>query len=267
MISFLLRHRFPARAARRVSREYRKVHGAERCPRGDQASLDVREPQSACIHWRRRKPRRQRKCAGYRKAVDARDCCHLLNARSGHPLKLLDRTGAFRALSYPNYFWFWSSYFVSNVGSWMQSIAMGWLLFRFDRVAALSRLVQLFAHRHLIGFFILGGIMSDRIDRRKVMLWSQFIAAGTSLVLALLVTRPIDPDLAYFSARRAYVDYLGFRTAGKTGAAAAADSARRFGECTGPERGHVERRRATRLQVWSAFPSPISASTVVFTPT
>jgi len=44
-------------------------------------------------------------------------------------LKLFDRTGAFRALSYPNYFWFWSSYFVSNVGSWMQSVAMGWLLF------------------------------------------------------------------------------------------------------------------------------------------
>ena len=44
-------------------------------------------------------------------------------------MKLFQKTGAFRALSYPNYFWFWSSYFVSNVGSWMQGIAQGWLLF------------------------------------------------------------------------------------------------------------------------------------------
>jgi MFS family permease len=40
----------------------------------------------------------------------------------------------------------------------------------------------------LLSFFIIGGILSDRIDRRKVMLWLQFVAAGTSLVLALLVT-------------------------------------------------------------------------------
>ena len=40
----------------------------------------------------------------------------------------------------------------------------------------------------LLSFFIIGGIMSDRIDRRKVMLWIQFIAAGTSLILALLVS-------------------------------------------------------------------------------
>ena len=44
-------------------------------------------------------------------------------------LKIFRNGGAFRALSYPDYFWFWSSYFVSNVGSWMQGIAQGWLLF------------------------------------------------------------------------------------------------------------------------------------------
>lgn len=103
-------------------------------------------------------------------------------------MKLVSRSGAFRALSYPNYFWFWSSYFVSNVGSWMQSIAMGWLLFDLTASPLYLGLFSSLRMVMLIGFFILGGIMSDRIDRRKVMLWIQLIAAGTSLVLALLVT-------------------------------------------------------------------------------
>ena len=71
----------------------------------------------------------------------------------------------------------------------MQSIAMGWLLFDLTGSPLYLGLFSSLRMVMLIGFFILGGIMSDRIDRRKVMLWSQFIAAGTSLVLALLVTR------------------------------------------------------------------------------
>ena len=96
--------------------------------------------------------------------------------------------GAFRALSYPDYFWFWSSYFVSNVGSWMQSIAMGWLLFDLTGSPLYLGLFSSLRMVMLLSFFIIGGIMSDRIDRRKVMLWIQFIAAGTSLILALLVS-------------------------------------------------------------------------------
>ncbi|MGZ8498044.1 MAG: MFS transporter, partial [Candidatus Binatia bacterium] len=79
--------------------------------------------------------------------------------------------GAFRALRYPDYFWFWSSYFVSNVGSWMQSIAMGWLLFDMTASPLYLGLFSSLRMVLLLSFFIIGGIMSDRIDRRKVMLW------------------------------------------------------------------------------------------------
>jgi MFS family permease len=40
----------------------------------------------------------------------------------------------------------------------------------------------------LLCFFVLGGLMSDRWERRKVMLWIQVISALTSLGLALLVS-------------------------------------------------------------------------------
>jgi len=116
------------------------------------------------------------------------DRCHGLNIRSGHPLKLFNRTGAFRALRYPDYFWFWSSYFVSNVGSWMQGIAQGWLLFDLTASPFYLGLFSSLRMVMLLSFFLLGGIMSDRIDRRKVMLGIQWISALTALGLAVLVT-------------------------------------------------------------------------------
>ncbi|HEY1233690.1 MAG TPA: MFS transporter [Candidatus Binatia bacterium] len=97
-------------------------------------------------------------------------------------------SGAFRALRYPDYFWFWSSYFVSNVGSWMQGIAQGWLLFDLTSSPFYLGLFSSLRMVMLLSFFILGGIMSDRIDRRKVMLSIQWISALTALALALLVS-------------------------------------------------------------------------------
>ena len=96
--------------------------------------------------------------------------------------------GAFEALRYPDYFWFWSSYFVSNVGSWMQSIAMGWLLFELTNSPAYLGLFSALRMVLLISFFIIGGILSDRIDRRKGMLWIQFAYVATSVILAALVS-------------------------------------------------------------------------------
>ena len=82
-------------------------------------------------------------------------------------MNLINRTGAFRALSYPDYFWFWSSYFVSNVGSWMQSIAQGWLLFDLTASPFYLGLFSSLRMIMLLSFFILGGVMSDRIDRAE----------------------------------------------------------------------------------------------------
>jgi MFS family permease len=103
-------------------------------------------------------------------------------------MKLLGNSGAFRALSYPDFFWFWSSYFVSNVGSWMQSIAQGWLLFELTSSPFYLGLFSSLRMVLLLCFFVLGGLMSDRWERRKVMLWIQVISALTALGLALLAS-------------------------------------------------------------------------------
>jgi len=70
----------------------------------------------------------------------------------------------------------------------MQGIAQGWLLFDLTASPFYLGLFSSLRMVMLLSFFILGGIMSDRIDRRKVMLTIQWISALTALALALLVS-------------------------------------------------------------------------------
>jgi MFS family permease len=70
----------------------------------------------------------------------------------------------------------------------MQGIAQGWLLFDLTSSPFYLGLFSSLRMVMLLSFFILGGIMSDRIDRRKVMLSIQWISALTALALALLVS-------------------------------------------------------------------------------
>ena len=70
----------------------------------------------------------------------------------------------------------------------MQSIAQGWLLFDLTSSPFYLGLFSSLRMVLLLCFFVLGGLMSDRWERRKVMLWIQVISALTALGLALLVS-------------------------------------------------------------------------------
>ena len=97
-------------------------------------------------------------------------------------------SGIFRALRYPDFFWYWSSYFVSNVGAWMQNVAQGWLLFELTDSPFILGLFSLLRTVMLFCFFLLGGLVADRWDRRLVMMWIQIVSLITAFILAILVS-------------------------------------------------------------------------------
>lgn len=94
----------------------------------------------------------------------------------------------FRALRYPDYLWFWSSYFVSNVGAWMQAVAQGWLVFDLTDSPFYLGLFSLLRTVLLLFFFLAGGVMADRWDRRLIMIWIQIVSLVSALVLAVLLS-------------------------------------------------------------------------------
>ncbi len=96
-------------------------------------------------------------------------------------------SGMFRALSHRNYRRFWVGAFLSNVGTWMQAVAQGWLVLQLTNSAFWLGLDAFMATAP--GFFLTlaGGVFADLVDRRRVLLYTQVVAGLAAFALAILV--------------------------------------------------------------------------------
>ena len=97
-----------------------------------------------------------------------------------------DFSHAWRALRHRNFRLFFGGQTVSLVGSWMTRIATSWLVYRLTDSALLLGMVS-FAGQ-IPAFFLspIAGVLVDRYDLRRVLLWTQTLAMVQSLVLAWL---------------------------------------------------------------------------------
>ena len=97
------------------------------------------------------------------------------------------RSGMFRALSHRNYRLFWTGAFLSNVGTWMQAVAQGWLVLQLTNSPFWLGLDAFMATAPGFVLTLLGGVFADRIDRRRLLLYTQVVAGLAALTLAALV--------------------------------------------------------------------------------
>ena len=97
----------------------------------------------------------------------------------------------FRALSHRNFRLFWIGAFLSNVGTWMQAVAQGWLVLMLTDSPFWLGLDAFVATAP--GFFLtlIGGVFADLIDRRRFLLYTQVAAGIAALVLAILVATDV----------------------------------------------------------------------------
>jgi len=82
----------------------------------------------------------------------------------------------------------WSAQFVSNIGSWMQTVGAQWLMLTLTGSAAYVALVQTAASLPVMLFAVAAGAIGDLVDRRRFLLIAQgfMLVAATALgVLAL----------------------------------------------------------------------------------
>src|SRR5256714_7252019 len=96
-------------------------------------------------------------------------------------------SGMFRALSNRNYRLFWTGAFLSNIGTWVQAVAQGWLVLQLTNSPFWLGLDALMATVPAVIFTLLGGVFADLIDRRRLLLYTQVIAGLAALGLATLV--------------------------------------------------------------------------------
>lgn len=92
----------------------------------------------------------------------------------------------FRTLQYRNFRLFFTGQSISLVGTWMQTIAMGWLVYRLTGSAFLLGLV---GFSNQIPSFLLSpfaGVMVDRWDCRRILVFTQTLSMIQAFVLAAL---------------------------------------------------------------------------------
>src|SRR5882724_1169337 len=93
----------------------------------------------------------------------------------------------FEAFRETDYRRFWTSQFISNIGSWMQTVAQGWLVYKLTDSPFLLGFVG-FASS-IPSFFLMlpGGVVADHFDRRRVVSASQWAQALSALFLAVAI--------------------------------------------------------------------------------
>ena len=101
----------------------------------------------------------------------------------------LARVPALRAFRHRNFRLFYGGQAISLVGTWIQQIALSWLVYRTTGSAFLLGLVTFCAQIPMLIFLPLAGLISDRHDRRKVMVFAYVLASLQALTLAVLTLR------------------------------------------------------------------------------
>jgi MFS family permease len=92
----------------------------------------------------------------------------------------------FRALGHRNYRLFFCGQIISLVGTWMQSIAQSWLVYRLTQSSLLLGLVGFSGQIPVLLFAPVGGLVADRYSRHRTVIATQTASMLLALILSAL---------------------------------------------------------------------------------
>jgi MFS family permease len=92
----------------------------------------------------------------------------------------------FGALRSRDFRLFWSGAFVSNIGSWIQSISLSWLVLQLTNSPFALGVVNFAGTAPVLALSLFGGDIADRTDRRRLLLTTQSLLLGLAMTLAVI---------------------------------------------------------------------------------
>jgi MFS transporter, DHA1 family, staphyloferrin A biosynthesis exporter len=100
------------------------------------------------------------------------------------------RFQTFSSLRHLDYRYLWTGTLLMSAGQWVQQVTLGWLLYD---LTGNSMLLGALNGLRALPFLITGpmaGVAADRVDRRKLLLFTQWILILTALLMGALVASP-----------------------------------------------------------------------------
>ncbi len=92
----------------------------------------------------------------------------------------------FPALKHRNYRIYLSGQLISLTGTWMQQLAMSWMVFRLTHSAFWLGISGFSSQIPMFFFGLFAGAIVDHIDRHKLLIWTQSLSAIQAFILAAL---------------------------------------------------------------------------------
>ncbi|MEU2620470.1 MFS transporter [Streptomyces sp. NPDC007157] len=96
------------------------------------------------------------------------------------------RSSMFGSLKVRNYRLFFAGQVVSNIGTWMQRIAQDWLVLSLTGSATAVGVTTALQFLPMLLFGLYGGVLVDRLNKRRALFVTQTSMALTGIALALL---------------------------------------------------------------------------------
>jgi predicted MFS family arabinose efflux permease len=91
------------------------------------------------------------------------------------------------ALTYRDFRVLWAGACTSSIGTWMQKVAQSWLVLTLTNSPFYLGLDAFLGEMPILLLVLVGGVVADRHDRRRILLVSQYVQMSTAFALALLV--------------------------------------------------------------------------------
>ena len=92
----------------------------------------------------------------------------------------------FPALASRNYQLYFGGQFISLTGTWLQTVAQGWLVFELTRSAFLIGVVTALSSLPTLMFTLFGGVIVDVLPTRKILLFTQTASMALAFILGML---------------------------------------------------------------------------------
>ncbi|MCL5026231.1 MAG: MFS transporter [Chloroflexi bacterium] len=106
------------------------------------------------------------------------------------------RVRVFGALQHYNYRLYWTGLLVSVIGWQVQNLALGWLVLRLTDSPFWLGMVAFASAVPTIALSLLGGVVADRVDKRRLLMLTQMSAATLATLLATLTATDVVGLLA-----------------------------------------------------------------------
>jgi len=101
----------------------------------------------------------------------------------------MDHSGRFSAFSFRDFRLFWFGQVISLSGSWMQTVAQGWLVYSLTKSPLHLGMVAAANALPILLFSLFGGLIADRYPKRNLLLITQALSIIPAVLLGFLAGR------------------------------------------------------------------------------